>query len=136
MNGAEQWMMPGQTQRIFAPRIHRVGSRSKACLISILLIAFACSRTLADEPSITPANMTRIGEVDERFQSYNIEMVEVTGGKFWKPYGSNAADDGSGLFSYRAPIDLSHVRLRKLAPALAPAYMRVSGTRANATFFS
>ena len=136
MNGAEQWMMPGQTQRIFAPRIHRVGARSKACLISMLFIAFACSRTLADEPSLTPSSMTRIGEVDERFQSYNIEMVEVTGGRFWKPYGSNAADNGSDLLAYRAPIDLSHVRLRKLAAALAPAYMRVSGTWANATFFA
>ena len=136
MHGAEQWMMPGKTQRIFGRRIHRVGARSKACLISILLIAFACSRTLADEPFVTPANMTRIGEVDERFQSYNIEMVEVTGGRFWKPYGSNAAHAGSDLFAYRAPIDLSNVRLRKLAAALAPAYMRVSGTWANATFFA
>jgi hypothetical protein len=102
----------------------------------MLLIAFACSRTLADEPSLTPSSMTRIGEVDERFQSYNIEMVEVTGGRFWKPYGSNAADNGSDLLAYRAPIDLSHVRLRKLAAALAPAYMRVSGTWANATFFA
>lgn len=30
--------------------------------------------------------MPRIGTVDDRFQSYNIEMVEVTGGRFWKPY--------------------------------------------------
>ena len=36
--------------------------------------------------SITPANMSRIGTVDERFQSYNVEMVEVMGGRFWKPY--------------------------------------------------
>jgi len=32
------------------------------------------------------ANMTRVGSVDERYQSYNIEMLEVTGGMFWKPY--------------------------------------------------
>jgi hypothetical protein len=30
-------------------------------------------------------NMTLVGTVDERFQSYNIEMVEVIGGRFWKP---------------------------------------------------
>jgi hypothetical protein len=34
--------------------------------------------------------MPRVGTVDERFQSFNIEMLEVTGGKFWKPYGSSA----------------------------------------------
>ena len=35
---------------------------------------------------IAPATMKRIGTVDERYQSYNVEMLEVTGGKFWKPY--------------------------------------------------
>jgi hypothetical protein len=30
--------------------------------------------------------MPRIAKVDERFQSFNVEMVEVTGGWFWKPY--------------------------------------------------
>lgn len=25
-------------------------------------------------------------EVQERFQSYNVEMIEVIGGRFWKPY--------------------------------------------------
>ena len=32
-------------------------------------------------------NMTRVGSIDERYQSYNIEMLEITGGMFWKPYG-------------------------------------------------
>jgi heparanase len=27
-----------------------------------------------------------LGSVDERFQSYNIEMCEVIGGDFWVPY--------------------------------------------------
>ena len=37
--------------------------------------------------SLDPTKMPTIGTVDERFQSYNIEMVEVIGGRFWKPYG-------------------------------------------------
>ena len=40
------------------------------------------------------------------------------------------------LFAYRAPIDLSNPRLRTLAAALAPAYLRVSGTWANSTYFA
>ena len=79
--------------------------------------------------------MTRVGTVDERFQSYNIEMVEVTGGRFWKPYGPSPAA-GTDLYAYRPPIDLSNVKLRRLAAALAPAYLRVSGTWANTTYFS
>lgn len=70
-----------------------------------------------------------VATVDRRFQSYNVEMVEVTGGEFWKPY-----DSGPGKV-VRPPIDLSSPKLRKLASALGPAYIRVSGTWANSTYF-
>jgi heparanase 1 len=102
----------------------------------------------ASVPSVMPSSMPRIGTVDERFQSYNIEMVEITGGRFWKPYRSRAgdgpADSGPNapqgmdarLFEYRPPIDLTGVRLRMLAAALGPAYVRVSGTWANTTYFA
>src|SRR6266550_8389535 len=103
---------------------------------ALLLIALHCSAALAGEPSVSPARMARIGTVDERFQSYNVEMVEVTGGRFWKPYGPVTSNARSDLFAYRPPIDLTNARLRRLAAALAPAYMRVSGTWANATYFA
>jgi hypothetical protein len=32
--------------------------------------------------------MPAIAAVDDRFESYNVEMAEVIGGKFWKPYDS------------------------------------------------
>jgi len=115
-----------------------------------VLAVFAAASCMANSagtpsPRIAPANMPRIGTIDERFQSYNIEMVEVTGGRFWKPYSSKAevkqptANEGIGLdpslFEYRSPINLSNARLRKLAAALGPAYLRVSGTWANSTNF-
>jgi heparanase len=102
----------------------------------------------ADVPSVTPSSMPRIGTVDQRFQSYNIEMVEITGGRFWRPYRSRADDaptlSGSEtpkgldakLFQVRRPIDLTAARLRLLAAALGPAYVRISGTWANSTFFA
>jgi glycosyl hydrolase family 79 len=82
-------------------------------------------------------------------------MLEVTGGKFWKPYGPEldailkqpaptTASTGSGdtpagmnpaLYQYLPPIDLTNGRLRKLAAALGPAYVRTSGTWANTTYF-
>ena len=102
----------------------------------------------AQTATLNPAKMPSIGTIDERFQSFNIEMVEVTGGRFWKPYDSHAkpeaappanANQAGGmsadLYEYRPPIDLSNPRLRKLAKALGPAYLRVSGTWANTTFF-
>lgn len=105
----------------------------------------------AEQPiAVAPATLPRIGTVSERYQSYNIEMLEVTGGRFWAPYkqagtapapapaaekpGMPAGMDPS-LFRYRKPIDLSNLRLRKLAAALGPAYVRVSGTWANSTYF-
>ncbi len=98
------------------------------------------------------STMPRLGTVDTRYLSFNVEMVEVTGGRFWKPYkaiaGSpeaakpNAARDpnravggDSDLYRFRPPIDLSNPRLRKLAAALGPSYLRVSGTWQNSTYF-
>ena len=114
-----------------------------------LLLASLSAVTGADAPALVPSSFPKIGTVDERFQSYNIEMVEITGGRFWKPYRSNSDDtptqpQGSGtpksidanLFQYRPPIDLTNIRLRMLAAALGPAYVRVSGTWANTTYFA
>ena len=39
------------------------------------------------------------------------------------------------LYQYRPPLDLANARLRKLAAALGPAFVRVSGTWANTTYF-
>jgi heparanase len=125
----------------------RAGKGSRGLLASAWLAASACSSALAETPMIAPSSLPRIGAVDPRFQSYNIEMIEITGGRFWKPYRPDAdiplalpprsaSDDASNLYQYRPPIDLFDARLRKLAAALAPAYVRVSGTWANSTFFA
>jgi len=105
---------------------------------------------------LAPSSMPRVGKVDDRYQSYNVEMVEVTGGRFWAPYKKGAAAGSPAssatpsnqtvppqslaaasedMFAMRPPIDLYDARLRKLAAALAPAYVRVSGSWANATYF-
>lgn len=76
------------------------------------------------------AALAKTGTVNERFQSYNVEMVEVTGGRFWAPYGGPADE----VYRERAPIDLTHPRLVTLASHLGPSLMRVSGTWANNTY--
>lgn len=104
--------------------------------IALLAAATPCAAH-ADDIAISPAGQKAIGTIDARFQSYNIEMVEVTGGRFWKPYPRTAlAFDERDRYSARPPIDLANARLRLLAAALSPAYLRVSGTWANATFFA
>lgn len=106
------------------------------CTAIVWSLVLTCTHTIAAEILLTPANMPRIGSVDERFQSYNIEMVEVTGGPFWKPYGGRGDGAHPGRFSERKPKDLGDARLRSLAAALSPAFMRVSGSWANAAYFA
>lgn len=122
--------------------IRRRMGRKFAVVAGALLLAAPC---VASELLLAPSSMPRVGTVDARFQSYNVEMVEVTGGRFWRPYDAataagagpeNVDDAASRLFAYRAPIDLTNTRLRRLAAALGPAYVRVSGTWANSTYFA
>ncbi|GGC14342.1 hypothetical protein GCM10011494_36470 [Novosphingobium endophyticum] len=86
--------------------------------------------------------------MDERYQSYNVESVEVTGGNFWAPYpkpgeapraaaaGPHGVEFATDAYQKREPLDLrSNRRLRMLTKALGPAYMRVSGSWANSIYF-
>ena len=52
-----------------------------AHVITTTLANSGCSKMPAGPPavSITPASMKQIASVDERYQSFNIEMIEVTG---------------------------------------------------------
>ena len=97
--------------------------------------------------TISPSTLPQLTTIDERFQSYNVEMAEVIGGNFWKPYAARKPKTATKkitsfeigkdptMFEKRAPANLTNARLRKLAAALGPAYVRVSGTWANSVFF-
>ncbi|MFD2431316.1 hypothetical protein ACFSUK_31175 [Sphingobium scionense] len=90
-----------------------------------------------------------MAKVDDQYQAYNVEMVEVVGGSFWAPYpkpgdaapqpaasGSGGVDLAAAMFRKREPIDLTgDRRLRNLARALGPTYVRVSGAWANSIYF-
>lgn len=114
---------------------------------------------MSDPVDIEPSRFVPVGRVSERYQSFNIEMAEVTGGTFWRPYtdrqvtglepfsveglGGDApeASDSSaafsslaGLTSPVAPVDLSGARIRTLARALGPVHLRVSGSWASHTY--
>src|SRR5690242_1496061 len=129
--------------RIRFPKMHT--------FLPFVMVTAAVALSAQEKTAITlaPSHMQKLGVVDPRFASYNIEMVEVTGGRFWKPYKSAAPDAkraisseanqqvgiNPDLFQYRPPINLANPRLRKLAEALGPSYVRVSGSWANSTYF-
>jgi len=117
-------------------------------MFGVWAAASMCCAQNEAPPKLIPGKMPKMATVDSRFLSYNVEMVEVIGGRFWAPYKAENSEAAPkppdpnmpagidpNLFQQRKPIDLSSARLRKLADALAPAYMRVSGTWANSVFF-
>ena len=53
-----------------------------AAALCTVAVVFLATQLMAQVASLDPAKMPTIGTVDERFQSYNIEMVEVIGGRF------------------------------------------------------
>ncbi len=132
----------------------RAGSLGLAISLSIVAIAASLVLSAQEAPAtvLAPSTMPKLATVDPLFVSYNVEMVEVMGGRFWKPYKSAASREpqaspppsaqasqmvgiDTSRFQYRPPIDLYNTRLRKLAAALGPSYMRVSGTWSNSAYF-
>ena len=146
---------PGEQWGIWLMRRFLLRIRPHCRALGVAMFALHCHCAAAGEATIVPADLPAVGRIDERFQSFNVEMVEVTGGPFWKPYAADGAasrdgtaqspasgsadektDTKADLVSTRPPIDLENPLLRKFASALAPAYLRVSGTFANSIFFA
>jgi heparanase len=125
--------------------------RKQALWVSTLILLGAASPG-ASSVTVAPEKLPKLATVDERFQSYNVEMAELTGGQFWKPYeqmtaqsGAGAGGTGSGqssgadfyarLKEKLDPVDLANARLRKLAAALGPVFVRSSGNVADDVYF-
>ena len=103
---------------------------------------------MANFVKLNPSELKALRTVDERLVSYNVEMTEVTGGTFWKAY-TDAQVEGTEEFppikdwltamgklqQWYDPIDTTNPRLIKLAKDLGPAWVRVSGTWANKTYY-
>jgi hypothetical protein len=120
--------------------------------VAVLLAASAllsAPSAHAADVAVAPGSLPAVGKVDKRFQSYNVEMAEVIGGRFWAPYPkpgetpptvdlqkSGGVEIAQAMFRKRDPIDLKNDRrLRNLAQGLGPAYVRVSGGWANNVYF-
>lgn len=101
----------------------------RSLLAATALIALGGASN-APTTSLQLGKLGRVATVDARYQGYNIEMVEVTGGRFWAPYGGPADE----RYRQRPPIDLTDPKLIALAKGLGPSLMRISGTWANNTY--
>lgn len=96
---------------------------------------------------LCPKSMQVLRHVNDRLMSYNIEMTEITGGTFWKAYSPEEIagrkafapvkdfNEVAGLLQVYAPVDLYNPKLRSLAKALGPVWVRVSGSWATKTYY-
>jgi len=85
---------------------------------AILIMGVATASGAAPATTaIIPDTLSRVATIDDRFQSYNVEMAEVIGGNFWKPYSKTtpatsrepstqfAIGQDPAMFEARPPID-------------------------------
>ncbi|MBQ8821690.1 MAG: beta-glucuronidase [Lachnospiraceae bacterium] len=102
---------------------------------------------MAKRVTLSTTGLKELRTVDERLVSYNVEMTEVTGGTFWKAYTPEQVDgteefpvitdwhNMGNLQQWYDPIDTRNEKLIKLTKELGPAWVRVSGTWANKTYY-
>ena len=114
-----------------------------AFLLPVALVAIVPFHDGAPGTLMTPAparaqavaafdGQRAVALVDARFVSFAVDTIQVVGGPFWAPPGQ-----GKGLLS-TSPVSrfsFTRPRLRRLAGALGPAYLRIGGTDADRTVY-
>ncbi len=140
---AKTWMHGGA----WPPRTVGSPLARRAVILSVVCLANAAAPLAkADDTLIAPKGFARVGRIDPRFQAYNLDLIAITGMPTPAAKSASAKSDEqthsdervatvmSGVKLER-PLDLYNARLRTLASALGPAYLRTSGTSANSVYF-
>ncbi|HUO74534.1 MAG TPA: hypothetical protein VMU39_27435 [Solirubrobacteraceae bacterium] len=91
--------------------------------------ALAVLASTASATTVRTVSSPVVAHTSPRYVSFAVDLDQITGGMFWSqaPHATGNAPV--------APYDFTRPRLRALARALAPAYLRISGTAANKTFY-
>lgn len=72
-----------------------------------------------------------VAEVSPQYLSFAVDSSQVLGGSFW-----GEGDSSGGLGEEQVdPYDFDRPRLRTLAAALAPAYLRIGGSEADVVYY-
>ncbi len=102
---------------------------------------------------LEPEKLSFLRERDPRLLSYNIEMTELTGGTFWKPYtkaqvegteefpillsreGLSLSNSFMALMTVQDPSNLREQRICTCGKALGPVVIRFSGSWATRVYY-
>lgn len=111
----------------------------RTVLVTASVLGASLPGGLIAQTTALPGKMPKIGEVDSRFQSYNLDLIAITGmpakGSDAQSHSAERVDTVMSGIKLEKPLDLYNRRLRIMASGLGPAYLRTSGTSANSVFF-
>jgi heparanase 1 len=102
----------------------------------ILSVSAACSSEASVPPADTIAEVTidtsaPVTTIDKRYLSVAVDTAQVVGGEWWSSSGEMEL-----MGQERVPVyDFSRPRLRALAAALAPAFLRIGGSDADRIYY-
>lgn len=110
-------------------------SANDRLMLSVMTLAYGVP-TVDDSGDPAPAQPARamlaldqtVARVDPKFLSFAVDTSQVVGGHWWSDEASVELGKGANR---TAPFDFDRPRLRLLAEALAPAYLRIGGTEAD-----
>jgi Glycosyl hydrolase family 79, N-terminal domain len=91
------------------------------------LAALATPSASAAQVSVSASRV--LARTSPRYVSFAVDLDQVVGGSFWSQAPNAHGNAPVGVYDFNRP------RLRPLARALGPAYLRISGTAANKTYY-
>lgn len=102
----------------------------KIIMIANLFIVF---NAFAKDFVITPKTEKLINITDEKFLSFGLDTAQIVGSYWWDKEGKMIGGRGKNKVS---PLDLKNKILLKHVSALAPAYLRIGGSEADALYYN
>jgi len=96
---------------------------------TVLAILAAPLAIAASAASVSVSASRVIARTSPRYVSFAVDVDQVVGGSFWSQARNARGNAPVAVYDFTRP------RLRALARALAPAYLRISGTAANKTYY-
>jgi heparanase 1 len=125
--------------------LHTATGIALAALAGLAWSGWACAGASNDPPSETVVapppidavavrlqTATALARVDPRYLSFAVDSSQVAGGMWWSEDTSVSGSTGSTKVP---PFDFTRPRLRALASALAPAFLRIGGSEADRVFY-
>lgn len=99
---------------------------------AVLVLTAGCAPAASSGVSLAIFGEAPVAITDARFLSVALDTSQLVGGRWWSPDAH--VESGFGQ-TQLAPYDFTRSKLRALAAALSPAFLRVGGSQADLTYY-